>query len=79
MATRERINEWNREDEHGRIQPPLSAEEVDALASADIFPGTEIKFEGYSNVARVALISCEFIRERKPEDTARTLAAYRQI
>lgn len=79
MASPELINEWNRQDENGAIQPPLSDAEVDAFDRVGVHPDTEIRFEPgagrvYHDVARIALIQCAHIRTpRKPGLAADTL------
>lgn len=62
MASSELMQRWNRVDEHGSIQPPVSETEADAYAAKGVYPESLIAFRTYRDVARVALINCNHIR-----------------
>ncbi len=79
MASRELMHEWNKFDQDGSIQPPLTSEEVDALTRYDVTPQTRVAYGSYAGVARAAFILCgqHFRIDGNPELTAQTVAAFK--
>lgn len=78
MTSRELLTSWNRTDDKGSIQPPLSGAEVDALTNHEIYPDTVIEYGRYRDMARTALIVCSHIRlPDSPELTAEALATFK--
>lgn len=68
---------WNKSDENGAIEPPLSIAEVEALTNHNIYPDTAVRYSRYEEMARLAFISCKHFRfENNPQLTAQTVAAF---
>ncbi len=79
MASAELMDSWNQKDRSGSIEPPLTIQEVDALARHEVYPDTRVKYGRYDDVARAAFIACgnQFRIHGNPELTAQTVAAFR--
>lgn len=78
MASLEQKTAWNKVDNEGSIQPPLSDAEINAFAEHGIYPETTVAYKSYRGMARTALIACAHIRiPDNPNLTAQALAAFR--